>query len=149
MQLAPPAGERGDEAERCPNPFCDGEGNIDVSTNASGRSRTYDTCEVGPHLPPEARDEADVERVVRVLQERRFGLGNDHELARAVLAALPRTDEAGVIERTRQRIASSVRACSNPVGEVQEQDHEYTANPVSALYADFIERLPLGVGEDE
>lgn len=36
----------------CPNPFCDGHGNIDVSVNVSGRSRTYNTCGIGPHPAP-------------------------------------------------------------------------------------------------
>lgn len=34
---------------RCANPFCDGAGNIDVSPKITGRSRTFGTCEVGPH----------------------------------------------------------------------------------------------------
>lgn len=35
--------------EACANPFCDGQGNLDVSVKANGRAWLYDACEVGPH----------------------------------------------------------------------------------------------------
>lgn len=34
----------------CPNPFCDGYGNLDVSKRGDGKAWRYGACEVGPHL---------------------------------------------------------------------------------------------------
>lgn len=36
----------------CPNPFCDGYGDIDISPGITGRSRAVGACKVGPHPLP-------------------------------------------------------------------------------------------------
>lgn len=39
------------DRETCPNPFCDGYGNIDVSPSINGRAWFPSACKVGPHPP--------------------------------------------------------------------------------------------------
>lgn len=37
--------------DRCPNPFCNGYGDIDVSPSINGRAWRLGVCGVGPHPP--------------------------------------------------------------------------------------------------